>query len=378
MKKLKILLLNASHIYGGGEFFVYQLANLLKNRGHEVWVSCRDDNDLYWKCSEAHINLFPQAYPDNSGIKKVIKISKALKSFIAENRIEIVHSNTNYDRTVGAYAAKLAHVPHVTTNHSHQSISYNITHRLRNRYLIDHFIVDGECTRDLHVNEDHINKKRISTSHLGLNPEPVKRSNELRKMIREEFKIADDEILIGNVARMVPFKGQEYLIRAYSQVKPEYPKTKLMIVGDGELSMKLKELVKEQNIENATIFPGFRNDLQAIYSAFDLYSHTSIEGGGEMFPYTILHALGQGLPVVATKVGDVPAMVKDGENGFIVPDKDIDEISGKLKILCADGLLRNKMGRKSYELLIDEFTTEKMIEKIENIYYKVLEERKRR
>jgi len=71
-------------------------------------------------------------------------------------------------------------------------------------------------------------------------------------------------------------------------------------------------------------------------------------------------------------------MVKDGENGFIVPHKDADAIAGKLKILCADGLLRNKMGRKSYELLIEEFTTEKMTEKIENVYYKVIEERKRR
>src|SRR6266498_2193755 len=154
MKKLRILLLNALDIYGGGEFFVYQFAGLLKRKGHQVWVSCREDNPINEKCKAAGIDVFPLDYPKNNRKGKVVTISNALKKFTEENKIDIIHTNTNYDRTVGAFAAKAAGVPHVTTNHSFHSIEYNPTHWLRNKKLTDHFIVDGQCTKDLLVRRD--------------------------------------------------------------------------------------------------------------------------------------------------------------------------------------------------------------------------------
>ncbi len=373
MKKLKILLTNASDIYGGGEFFVYQIAGLLKLRGHKVWVSCRRDSLLYEKCSQNKIELFPQEYPKNYGKKGVFRIANEIKKLINETGIDVVHTNTNYDRTAVAIAARLAHVPHVTNNHSFQSINYNLTHWYRNKFLTGHFIVGGKCTKDVLAGKDKIKENKISIIHMGLDPEPYKRIPELRKKIREEFNIKKSEVLIGNVARLVPFKGQEYLIRAFASVKSEYPNSKLMIVGDGELSEKLKKLAHEFKMSSDIIFPGFREDIQAIYSAFDIYAHTSVEGGGEAFPYALLYALAQKLPIVSTNVGEVTAIVKVNVNGFLAEDKDINALAGKLKILLADEAKRKNMGEKSYKLLMNEFTEDIMIEKIERVYYKVIE-----
>lgn len=372
-KKLNILLLNALDIYGGGEFFVYQFANLLKSRGHKVWVSCRNDNLLYSRCIEVGIVVFPVDYPEHSGKSNVWKISKQLSRFIKENKIDIVHSNTNYDRTAGAFAAKLAGVPHITSNHSFHSISHNLTHWYRNKFLINHFIVGGECTRELLVNEDKIDPKKITLIHLGLDPEQNKKDHETRKKIRSEFGVKDDEILIGNVARMVPFKGQEYLIRAYPEVMKAYPKSRLMVVGDGELSNMLKELALTLGINDSIIFPGFRKDIKLMYSAFDIYAHTSVEGGGETFPYAMLHALAQELPLVITRVGDMPAMVSEGISGFVLEDKDVKGISEKLMLLCGNENLRQTMGKESFEMMLKKFTVDIMTRNIENVYYKVLD-----
>jgi glycosyltransferase involved in cell wall biosynthesis len=376
MKKLNILLLNALDIYGGGEFFVFQFSSLLKSKGHKVTVSCRNDNLIFEKCKSAGIEVFPLDYPENYGKKKILKIARALEDFIKENEISIIHSNTNYDRTAGALAAKFSGIPHVTTNHSFHSIKYNLTHWYRNQYMTDHFIVDGQCTMDLLTTEDKINKDKISLIHLGMDPEPNKRDMKLRHKIRNDFGINDDIILIGNVARMVPFKGQEYLIKAFPEVMKHFPKTKLMIVGDGELNDKLRKLTKTLKIEKNTIFTGFREDMQALYSSFDIYAHTSVEGGGETFPYAVLHALAQGLPIVVTSVGDVPAMVRNEINGFVVPNKDIKGISDKLLILTGDSKKRIEMGKESHKLLLKEFTVEKMTSKIEKVYYKVIDEKK--
>ncbi len=371
--KLNILLLNALDIYGGGEFFVYQLANLLKSRGHKVWVSCRNDNLLYNYCIKEGIDVFPVDYPENSGKSNVWKISKQLSRFIKENKIDIVHSNTNYDRTAGAFAAKLAGVRHITSNHSFHSIMHNFTHRYRNIFLINHFIVNGKCTKELLIKKDKINPKKISLIYMGLDPEQNKKDPETRNRIRSEYGVKDNDILIGNVARMVPFKGQEYLIRAYTEVSRAFPNSRLMVVGDGELSNMLKGLTVELGINDRVIFPGFRKEIKSMYSAFDIYAHTSVEGGGETFPYAMLHALAQELPLVITRVGDMPAMVEEGVTGFILEDKDVKGISEKLKLLCSNENLRKTMGTECIKLMLRKFTVDIMTRNIENVYYKVLD-----
>ena len=371
-KQLNILLLNALDIYGGGEFFVYQLAKLLTQKGHKVWVSCRKDNIIYGRCVDEGIGVFPLDYPEHSGKSDLWKNSRILGRFVKENKIDIVHSNTNYDRTAGAFAAKFVGVRHVSNVHSFHSISHNLTHWYRNKFLIHHFMVDGVCTKDLLINEDKIDPSKITLLHLGLDPEQNKKDPVTRKQIRGEFGVKDDEILIGNAARMVPFKGQEYLIRAYPEVMKVYPKSKLMVVGDGELSGILRKLTEELGISGKTIFPGFRSDIKSMYSAFDIYAHTSVEGGGETFPYAMLHALAQELPMVITRVGDMPAMVEEGVNGFVLDDKDVKGISEKLMLLCGNEQLRNEMGKKSYELMLKKFTVEIMTVKIEKVYNKVL------
>jgi len=371
-KPLNILLLNALDIYGGGEFFVYQLAKLLNQKGHKVWVSCRKDNIIYGRCLEECIGVFPIDYPEHSGKSDLWKNSRILGKFVKEQNIDIVHSNTNYDRTAGAFAAKFAGVRHVSNVHSFHSISHNLTHWYRNKFLIHHFMVDGVCTKELLINEDKIDPSKITLLHLGLDPEQNKKDPVTRKQIRGEFGVKDDEILIGNAARMVPFKGQEYLIRAYPEVMKVYPKSKLMVVGDGELSGILRKLTEELGISGKTIFPGFRSDIKSMYSAFDIYAHTSVEGGGETFPYAMLHALAQELPMVITRVGDMPAMVEEGVNGFVLDDKDVKGISEKLMLLCGNEQLRNEMGKKSYELMLKKFTVEIMTVKIEKVYNKVL------
>ena len=258
------------------------------------------------------------------------------------------------------------------------------------------------------MKRDRIKSDMISLIHLGIEPETMKRDNKLRSKIRNEFGINETDVVIGNVARMVEMKGQEYLIKAFSLLNSA--NAKLIVVGNGKLEKKLHKLAETLGIKDKVIFPGFRDDMQAIYSAFDIYAHTSVEGGGETFPYAVLYALAQELPVVVTQVGDVPAMVAthdlrakrsnpinqihdlpgaerrsghplghpiDETNGFVVPDKNPEEIAEKLRVLLEDNNLREKMGRASLEHLKKNFTVEKMTDSIEAIYNKVIHTNKK-
>ena len=367
----RILLTNSTDLYAGGEYFVLELAKELRRRGHAIWVSAKPDNLLIEKCRQAGVPVLPIDYPSNG---KLVHFIKELRRCISGHQIQLVHTNSNYDRTAGAVAAWLSGVPHVTNVHSFHSIQHNLTHWWRNRFATNHFIVDGVCVRDLLVEEDRLSPDNIRVIHLGVDPMTMRRDEALRRNVRDEFRLPDDTVLIGNVGRLVPFKGQEYLLRAFANVCVDARKIHLLIVGDGELKASLSQCAVDLGVGDRVTFTGFRDDLPALYSAFDIYAHSSVEGGGETFPFAVLQALAQHLPVVATGVGDVPAMVVNGKNGVIVPDTDVQAFASALRSLLIAPAQRVIMADEGHKLFLERFTIHRMVDDVERLYKALLRE----
>jgi glycosyltransferase involved in cell wall biosynthesis len=360
-----VLLTNSTGIYAGGEFYVFQLAKALQTRGHKVWVCSRPDNLLRAKCDEAGVPTIPLDFPPQG---RLLRFVGSLKKIIDQHRVHIVHTNSNYDRTAGAFAARLSGAKHVTNVHSFHSLRHNVTHVIRNSWATDHFIVDGICVRDMLVQKDRIPGAKISVVYLGVDPEEMKRDESRRIALRTQLGYAPENIVIGNVARLVPFKGHEYLLAAFARLSSRYPDIRLLLIGDGELRQELAGLATSLGIGSRVTFAGFRDDLTAVYSAFDVYVHPSIEGGGETFPFAVLQALSQELPVVVTRVGDVAEMVEEGVNGYAIPEKDPSALAAQIACLLENNSLRSRMGHQSRELLLRRFTTGRMVDGVEKIY----------
>jgi glycosyltransferase involved in cell wall biosynthesis len=366
---LNILLTNATDIYGGGEYFVLELASALRQSGHGVWVCCKPANLLADKCRDRGIPVLPLDFPPRGRL--LAHISR-LRRMIREHAIGVIHTNTNYDRTAGAFAARLAGIRHVTSVHSFHSIRHNLTQWLRNLAATDHFIVDGFCVKELLMHHDGIDHDRITVVHLGVDPEAMRREERMRAGVRDAFGLRDEHVVIGSVGRLVPMKGQEYLLRAFALLRDAHPEARLLLVGEGELRAGLERAAADHRLDASVLFAGFRDDLPAVYSAFDLYAHPSVEGGGETFPFAVLQALAQQLPVVVTNVGDVAYMVEEGTNGFVVPDRNPEAMASRLRQLLDDPPLRTLMAANSREYLLRYFTLEKMVARIEEIYRSVL------
>lgn len=368
---MRVLLLNSLGIYGGGEFFVLELSAYLQTAGHSVWVGCKKDTPLYIKCNQAGIKTVQFDFPEN-GKGRLRKNISAIKEFINSNKIEIVHSNTNYDRTAGAFAAELSGAAHAASVHSLQSIRHNITHWTRNKFLVDKFIADGQSVKTSLIAKDKISKDKISVIHLGIDPASVKCDTKLRKKIRNEFGLNDGNILIGNLGRLVEFKCHNLLINSFVLTAKHNPDARLMIVGDGELRSKLEKQVQSLTLNDKVIFAGFRDDLQSVYSAFDIYAHTSESKGGELFPFAILYAMAAGLPIVSTDAGEIPNMISS--DGYIA-ERDAEKISSILISLIKEPALREKSGNAALIRLKEEFTLEKMGSQILKLYCEILSKR---
>ena len=362
---MNILLSNSTDIFAGGEDYVLILGTHLAKRGHHIWVSALPGHLLLAKCAERGIETVPIDY---RGMSRVFKVSAELRAHLRRLRIEVVHSNANYDRTCAAFAIALTPTHHVAGVHSTHSIQHNITHWWRNRWGTNHFITDADAGRDVLVREDGISPERITTVPIGIENEPEEYNARARQAIRREWGVGDATVVVGNVARLVQFKGHRFLLETIASVYRECPDVFFPLVGDGELHETLAVQARTLNIERAIRFLGFRDNLQDIYPGFDIYCHSSLELAAEMFPIAILRALGTGLPVVCTNVGGIAAMVRDGRSGFLTPPENPSAMAKALLQVIKDKDLRRSMGKESLALFRERYHASAMAEAVERVY----------
>jgi glycosyltransferase involved in cell wall biosynthesis len=369
MKSLHILLTNSTDIFAGGEDYVLILARRLRRRGHRVWVSALPGHLLLAKCEECGIPTLPIEY---RGMSRVFAMARELRAHLRRLSIDIVHSNANYDRTCAGIATAFRRTRHVAGVHSTHSIQHNITHWWRNRWGTDHFVTDADAGRSVLITEDGIAPARITTIPIGIENAPPGQNARSRRTARAAWNIADSTVVIGNVARLVSFKGHAVLLEAVAHVVRETPDVLFPIVGDGELYETLRARAQTLGIEHAVRFLGFRDDLDELYPGFDIYCHSSLELAAEMFPIAILRALGTGLPVVCTNVGGIAAMVREGKSGFLTPPGDSRALADALVRVIRDAELRTSMGAASLALFHERYHASVMAARVEELYRTLL------
>lgn len=369
---MNIVLTNKAVNIAGGENYVLYLAEGLRERNHNVIIAPLANSELAAKSIELGFETIEMNYSAKGldEIPLIFDFAKKLKN----KKIDIIHTNSNTDRTVGAFASRLLKCKNIAQIHSHFSIKQRSHHNFRNNF-IDHFITDSISSQNQLVHSDKIDKERVTTIHIGIPKTNVVLTHEEKIKLRNEFNISENDFLIGTIGRLVPFKGHIYLLRAFKDILAQHPDSKLMIVGDGEIQDELISASQELGIFSSVIFPGYRTDVDRLLSIFDLYTHPSIDHGGESFPIAVLLALRAGLPIVASKVSDIPFQVKNDFNGFIVEPGNADELSARISQLINNNNLKKSFAENSINHFYNNFTLKRMINNIELLYEKVLSEK---
>jgi glycosyltransferase involved in cell wall biosynthesis len=194
------------------------------------------------------------------------------------------------------------------------------------------------------------------------------RALKYKDYLHREFSFEADDYLVGIVAHLADHKGHQYLIQATKILKQQSPKIKMIIVGEGPLSMELNRQAKDLDVEDIVFFLGFRKDIPKILTSLDLFVLSSyLEGMGS----SILDAMACRLPVVATKVGGIPEVVIHGETGLLVPPRNPSALARAILKLYSNNTLASRLGQKGYELVHRKFSAEAMADKVVRLYERV-------
>ena len=179
--------------------------------------------------------------------------------------------------------------------------------------------------------------------------------------------------LFGYVGRVQAEKGVYELLEAFSKVLAEHPLARLELHGKIYHRGRIEAAIRRLGIGGAATLAGpFEGSVYDVLARFDAFVFPSRWEG---FPYSLLEAMNAGLPVVATRVGGVPELVRDGENGLLAAPRDPGAIAAAMARLAGDDSLRRRLGRAAEDAIRNEYQFDVFEQKVRKMTEHLLEEK---
>lgn len=375
---------------GGPTLHVSYLAEGLKERGYETTLVAgrlaRGEDSMAFAAEELGVEVIdlPSLHRDLSPLYDPISIAKMVE-VIRRVRPQILHTHTAKAGAVGRFAALLAGDARppvvVHTFHGHVLRGYfdpaqTAVFREIERFLArssTRLIAVGPEVRDDLVELGVAPPEKFSVIRLGIDLEHRTGEGggaELRTL----FGIPASRFVVGWVGRMTGIKRVPDVLLTFRRVLDLGVDATLVLVGDGPERMQLEEQARQLRIQERTLFVGYQRDV-APY--LDLFDALLLPSGNEGTPVSAIESLASRTPVVATRVGGVPDVVRDGIDGFLADVGDIDGLAGALETLAGDAELRRRFGEAGREHVVPRYRVSRLVDDIDELYKELLRETRR-
>jgi L-malate glycosyltransferase len=355
--------IDTARTWRGGQNQVLTTAMGLRALGHRTLLVAHSEGELKRRAEEG-LDLVSLAPKTEMDLGAAWRLSRLLKRL----RPDIVHAHDPHGVAMAGLAlsmsTQLAKPPLVAARRVDFHLRGNSLSRWKYRQ-VDCFICASGAIREMLVG-DGVPPARAVTVHEGIDIERVDAAAPAK--LHEELWLPHHAPIVGNVAALVPHKGQRHLIEAARLVLPQVPDARFVIAGEGELRPALDRQIKEHHLEKHVVLAGFRPDVLSLHKTFDIFVMSSVtEGLGT----SLLDAMAAGKPVVATAAGGIPEVVVDGDTGFLVAPRDHEAMSAAIVRLLKDEALRQRMGAAGRKRACTMFSAERMVQETLRVYQRV-------
>jgi glycosyltransferase involved in cell wall biosynthesis len=307
-----------------------------------------------------------------------------LARLIRKERPQILHTHTAKAGTVGRVAARLAGSRRppivVHTFHGHVLRGYfgpvrTLFFRWLERWLASGttvLVAVSPQVRDDLVALGIAPRERFVVIRLGIElDERVAPERNGRDESRRYLGISGDRFAVGWIGRMTAVKRTDDVLVAFKRLRDSGVDAVLCMVGDGPDRAGLEQRAHELGVARDTVFVGYQEDVAPFYAAFDALVLPSVNEGT---PVSVIEALAAERPVVVTRVGGVPDIVRDGEDGFLVEAGATDDLADRLAQLARDPALRARMGKQGRERVLPRYAVDRLVDDVDRLYRSLLSE----
>jgi glycosyltransferase involved in cell wall biosynthesis len=235
---------------------------------------------------------------------------------------------------------------------------------------VDAIIASGEKSQNFYKDTLGNEVKVFNIRNYVVSYQKRDPSQLIKKLAEEDSNIIDKKIVLF-LSRIVKIKGLEYLIESFKNLENKLDNVYLLIVGSGDFEEHCKNLADDLKIKNI-MFRGYTCDereIELYYNLCDVFVLPSIfyKDSGEAIGYVVCESMGIGKPLVVTNaVGAAPEYVQDNVNGFVVQEKNAEELYKALLKILSNEKLSKEMGEKSKEIHDEKINLEKQFEAFKN------------
>jgi glycosyltransferase involved in cell wall biosynthesis len=375
---------------GGPALHVSYLSAGLRDRGYETILVAgsvgQGEQSMAYVAEELGVPVvtIPHLHREISPVRDLLATVRLARIIRAE-RPAILHTHTAKAGAVGRVAALLAGRRRppiiVHTFHGHVLRGYfgrfwTGVFRLLERWLAritDALVAVSPEVRDELVAFGVAPASKFRVIRLGIElDERLSRDGAARAETRRVMGIGDQRFVVGWIGRMTAVKRTDVVLRSFRRLRDDGVDAVLCMVGDGPDRRWVEDLAGELGVMRDSLFPGYQEDVGPFFAAFDVFV---LPSGNEGTPVTAIEALASGCPVVATRVGGVPDVVTDGEDGFLVEPGDVEELAARLSQLANDPGLRTQMSAAGRERMRSRYAVDRLIDDIDRLYRDLLEQK---
>lgn len=355
--------IDTARTWRGGQNQVLVTVMCLRSLGHRAVLVAHPHGELRRRAAEG-LELVPLAPKTEMDLGAAWRLSRVIRQL----QPDIVHAHDPHGVAMAALALSMSTQPKTPPLVAARRVDFRLGRNALSRWKyrqVACFLCASEAIRQLLL-RDGVPPARAVTVHEGIDASKVDAAPPAE--LHQELWLPHHAPIVGNVAALVPHKGQRYLVDAAAEVLRHEPDARFIIAGEGELREPLEQQIRHLHLEKHVMLAGFRPDVLSLHRAFDIFVMSSVtEGLGT----SLLDAMAAGKPVVATRTGGIPEVVEDLVTGILVPPRDTRAMAGALITLLGDADLRARMGAAGLARVEAEFTAERMVEHTLRVYGQV-------
>jgi glycosyltransferase involved in cell wall biosynthesis len=285
-------------------------------------------------------------------------------------RIDVLHSHLFYASLFASPIGRIGGVPlivetpHVREHWRRGLKASFAVDRLAGR-AVDLYVAVSEANARYLVEQKGLPPQKILVIYNGCDLKRFDPNRVAPEGLRAQLGFAPDDPVLALIGRLEPQKGHRVLLDAFPEVRRQFPRAKLVCVGEGGLQGALEQRTAELGLGGAVRFVGQQANVEDWFALADV---TVLPSFWEGLPLVAIESLAAGRPVVATAVDGTPEVVVDGKTGLTVPPGDSERLAQAIGRLLGDGALRQQLATAGRQWVTERFDAERQVRRTETLY----------